>query len=208
MSDKLQAILAKKKGSVLVLLQNISNETLVFKSSNLGKGKIEKSFPIPNSILPTSLSEFGVIKPNGYLEWNVESDPSQILHVVLKAEDQNAFVEHFPEKSIIKSEIEQNWTKKLPQVIVTLSSSEIMVEQKNLKEPKDSKETKETKELKDSKESKELKDSKDSKEPKDSKDSKELKELNDPKESKELKDPKESKTYVLIFNFINFQKKW
>lgn len=119
MPSDLQHRLAKKKGGVMVTLQNTTDMTIAVLTGSLTKGKIEKANPMPTLIPPVSQSDVGFYSPEGQWSFGAQGISAFKTRLTLLHSAEHANLERLPGESPWSADLQQLWKADVPHIIVT-----------------------------------------------------------------------------------------
>lgn len=111
--------LAKKKGGVVLVIQNTTELTINTLSGSLTNGKPEKSAPMPNIIPPLSQHEVGFYAPQGQWSFGVQGESAFKTRMTLLHDSQHANLERLPAEANWTADLQQNWKADVPQIVLT-----------------------------------------------------------------------------------------
>jgi hypothetical protein len=116
--------LAKKKGGVMVMLQNTTDLPIAIFSGSLTKGKVEKTTPLPNLIAPLSQCDIGFYAPEGQWSFGVQGDSAFKTRLTLLHSAEHANLERLPSECTWTADLQQNWKNDVPTIIITFTIRE------------------------------------------------------------------------------------
>lgn len=119
MPSDLHQRLAKKKGGVMVTLQNTTEMTIAVLTGSLTKGKVEKASPMPTLIQPVSQSDVGFYAPEGQWSFGVQGNSAYKTRLTLLHSAEHANLERLPGDCPWSADLQQLWKADVPHIIIT-----------------------------------------------------------------------------------------
>lgn len=111
--------LTKKKGGVILVIQNTTELTINTLSGSLSSGKPEKSAPMPAVISPLSQHEVGFFSPQGQWSFGVQGDTTYKTRLTILHDAEHANLERLPPDASWTADLQQNWKAGVPQIVIT-----------------------------------------------------------------------------------------
>lgn len=128
--------LAKKKGGVVVLIQNTTELTINTLSGSLTSGKPEKGAPMPIVIAALSQHEVGFFSPQGQWSFGIQGDSTYKTRLTILHDAEHANLERLPPEAKWTADLQQNWKADVPQIVITFMVREGAASSTPVKETK------------------------------------------------------------------------